>query len=61
MIRELSDDEFTKLAHALFDEDERMLSEGRVWEKLDNSDVAAYRNMAKAVVVALRELSGRER
>jgi hypothetical protein len=54
----LSERETEELARALFDEDERMLPEGRTWETLDNSDQAFYRNGARAVIRRLRELRG---
>jgi hypothetical protein len=52
----VSDDELNELARALFEEDERMLPEGRTWETLDTSDIAFYRNGVAAVLSRLREL-----
>jgi hypothetical protein len=48
--RPLTEDDVEKLARALFEEDERMLPEGRTWETIDNSDRAFYRNGARVVV-----------
>lgn len=53
----ISDEDFTKIAQAIFEEDERMLPEGRTWTNLDISDIAAYCNMAKAAIRCLMELN----